>query len=114
MNKHVDDNNSDCWDNSASRYTHTYTQFFFYLTLHSVLFFSFTMSQVLVMLDPDDGTDKACNTAVVPQHETDVVLSDCDSDGSDMDYEGVTGHLPARLLNAYSEFIQTDHDRNEL
>lgn len=37
---------------------------------------------------------------------------DCDSDGSDMDYEGETGHLPARILNVYAEPIQTDHDRN--
>lgn len=38
----------------------------------------------------------------------------CDSDGSDMDYEGETGHLPARLLNAYAEPMQTDHDRNNV
>lgn len=29
-----------------------------------------------------------------------------------MDYEGETGHLPARILNVYAEPIQTDHDRN--
>ena len=38
----------------------------------------------------------------------------CDSDGSDMDYEGETGHLPATLLNAYAEFMQTDHGRNNV
>uniref|UniRef100_A0A674BM32 PiggyBac transposable element-derived protein domain-containing protein n=1 Tax=Salmo trutta TaxID=8032 RepID=A0A674BM32_SALTR len=56
----------------------------------------------------------ACNITVVPQNEKDIVLRDCDSDGSDMDYEGETGHLPARLLNAYAEPMQTDHDRNNV
>ena len=31
--------------------------------------------------------------------EKDAVLSECDSDGSDVDYEEDTGLLPARLLN---------------
>ena len=39
-----------------------------------------------------------CNIAVIPQSEKDAVLSDCDSDLSDIDYEGQTGHLPARLF----------------
>ncbi len=30
-----------------------------------------------------------------------------------MDYEGETGHLPARLLNAYAEVMQTEHDWND-
>lgn len=37
--------------------------------------------------------------------EKDAVLSDSVRDGSDMDNEGETGHLPTRLLN-----LQTDHD----
>ena len=53
------------------------------------------------VLDLCDCPDKACNIAVIPQNEKDAVLSDCNSDGSDMDHEGDTGHLPARLLNAY-------------
>ncbi len=44
--------------------------------------------------------------------QKDAVLSDYDSDRSDMDYEGETGHLPARLLNAYVELMQTNHDRS--
>lgn len=51
-------------------------------------------------------------TAVISQNEKDAVLSDCDSDGSDMDYDGETGHLPARLLNAHAELMQTDQYRN--
>ena len=39
------------------------------------------------------------------------ILCDCARDGSDMDYDGDAGHLPARLLSAYAEFMQTDHDR---
>lgn len=66
------------------------------------------------MLDLGDCPDKACNFAVIPQNEKDAVLSDCDSAGSDMDYEGETGHLPARLLNAYAEPMQTDHDRDNI
>ncbi|XP_071391075.1 piggyBac transposable element-derived protein 3-like [Centroberyx affinis] len=66
------------------------------------------------MLDLGDHPAKACNIVVIPQNEKDAVLSDCDSDGSDMDYEGETGHLPARLLNAYAELMQTDHDRNNV
>ena len=34
------------------------------------------------------------------------------NDGSDMDYEGDTGYLPARLLNAYAELIMQTDDRN--
>ena len=40
------------------------------------------------MLDLVDHPDKACYIAVIPQ---DAVLSDCDSDKSDMDYEGEIG-----------------------
>ncbi|KAK5927050.1 hypothetical protein CgunFtcFv8_022576 [Champsocephalus gunnari] len=74
----------------------------------------FTLSQVLDMLDLGDSPDKACNITVIPQTEKDAFLSDCDSDGSDMDYEGESGHLPAKLLNAYPELQQTDHDRNNV
>ncbi len=63
------------------------------------------------MLDLGDRPDKAYNIATVPQNEKDAVLSDCDSDRSDMDCEGETGHAPARLLNAYAELMQTGHDR---
>jgi hypothetical protein len=66
------------------------------------------------MLDLDDRPDKACNIAVIPHNEKDAVLCDCNSDGSDMDSEGETGHLPARLLNVYAESMQTDHDRNKV
>ena len=62
------------------------------------------------MLDLGEGPDKACDIAVTPQNEKDAVLTDCD--GSDMDYERETGNLPARLLNAYAEFMQTDYERN--
>lgn len=72
--------------------------------------FRFTLSQVLDLLDQDEFPDKA---TIIPQNEKDDVLSDCDSDGSDMDYEGETGHLPARLLNAYAEVMQTKHDWND-
>ncbi len=75
--------------------------------------FRLTLSQVLDLLDQDEFPDKACSIAIIPQNEKDAVLSDCDSDGSDMDYEGETGHLPARLLNAYAEVMQTEHDWND-
>ena len=42
------------------------------------------------MLDENELPDKACNNAVIPQSEKYNVLSDCHSDGSDMDYEGKT------------------------
>lgn len=57
---------------------------------------------------------RQCNIAVVPQNEKDAALSDCDSDRSDMDYEWETGHLPAKLLNAHSEVMQTDHEWDNL
>ncbi len=74
----------------------------------------FTLSQVLDMLDLGDRPDKACNIAVINQNEKDAVFSDFDSEWSDMDYEGETGHVPARLLNTYAERMQTDHDRNNV
>ncbi|KAK5919851.1 hypothetical protein CgunFtcFv8_023714 [Champsocephalus gunnari] len=74
----------------------------------------FTLSQVLDMLALGDSPDKECNITVIPQSEKDAFLSDCDSDGSDMDYEGESGHLPAKLLNAYAELQQTDHDSNNV
>ncbi len=49
-----------------------------------------------------------------PQNEKVPVFSDCDSDRADMDYEEETGHVPARMLNAYAELMQTDHDRNNI
>lgn len=66
------------------------------------------------MLDEDDHPHTSCNIAVVPQSERDAVISDCDSDRSDMDYEGETGHLPARLLNAHAEVMYTDFERDKL
>ena len=65
------------------------------------------------MLDLGDGPDKACNIAIIPQNEKDAIISDCDSDGSDMAYEGEMGHLPARILNAHAELLETDDDRNK-
>ncbi|XP_051813277.1 piggyBac transposable element-derived protein 2-like [Acanthochromis polyacanthus] len=64
------------------------------------------------MLDLGDGPDKACNIAVIPQNEKDAILSDCDSDESDMDYEGEICHLPSRMLNAYAELMGTDDEKN--
>lgn len=31
-----------------------------------------------------------------------------------MEYDGETGYLPTRLLNAYAEFMWKDHDRNNI
>ena len=59
------------------------------------------------MLDEDDPPGKACNIALIPQSEKDAVLSDCDSDGSDMGYEGQRAHLPARLLKANASEIMS-------
>lgn len=50
------------------------------------------------MLDLYDHPDKAGDIAVIPQNEKDAVLSYCDNDGPDMEYEGETDHVPARLL----------------
>ena len=66
------------------------------------------------MLDEDDPPGKACNIALIPQSEKDAVLTDCDSDGSDMGYEGQRAHLPARLLNANAEIMQVDDDDGDL
>ena len=60
------------------------------------------------MLDENEPPDKICNIAMIPQSEKYIVLGDCDSDGSDMDYEGQTGHLSARMLNAHAEVMQVD------
>ncbi|XP_039679083.1 piggyBac transposable element-derived protein 3-like [Perca fluviatilis] len=73
----------------------------------------FTLIEVLGMLGVGDGPDKACNIAIIPQNEKDAIISDCDSDGSDMAYEGEMGHLPARILNAHAELLETDDDRNK-
>ena len=72
------------------------------------------MAQILDMLDEDDPPGKACNIALIPQSEKDAVLTDCDSDGSDMGYEGQRAHLPARLLNANAEIMQVDDDDGDL
>lgn len=75
-------------------------------------FFRFTLSEVLDMWDLGDGPDHVYNLTVVPQNKKKCGLSDCDSDGSDTDYEEETGYLPVRLLNSYVELTQTDHDRS--
>ena len=80
--------------------------FLFYLIFSSVHSFSFTLIQVLDMLDLGDGPDKACTIALIPQDGKDAVLSECDSDGSDVDYEEDTGLLPARLLDGCAELMQ--------
>ena len=49
-----------------------------------------TLAQVLKQLFQDDHPNQACHIAVIPQSEVDAVESDCDSDESDMDYEGQT------------------------
>uniref|UniRef100_A0A667X9S4 PiggyBac transposable element-derived protein domain-containing protein n=1 Tax=Myripristis murdjan TaxID=586833 RepID=A0A667X9S4_9TELE len=89
--KHVTGNNSDRWDKPLYQHanTHRLTVLPNFLLLPTFLI------------------------AIIPQNEKDAVLSDCDSDESDMDYEGETGHLPARLLNAYAEVMQTEHDWND-
>lgn len=38
-----------------------------------------------------------------------ALLTDCDSDGSDMEY-----YLPSRLLNAYAEPMQRDYEKNNI
>lgn len=77
-----------------------------HLTFYSAFSVSFALSQILDMLDLGDGPDKACSIAVIPQDGKDAVLSECDSDGSDVDYEEDTGLLPARLLDGCAELMQ--------
>uniref|UniRef100_A0A3Q3MCB3 PiggyBac transposable element-derived protein domain-containing protein n=1 Tax=Labrus bergylta TaxID=56723 RepID=A0A3Q3MCB3_9LABR len=79
--------------------------FLSYQTMYSVLSFSLTLIEILNMLDLGDHLDKAFNIVIVPHNDKDAVVSDCDSDGSDMDYGGETGHLPAKLLSACSELM---------
>uniref|UniRef100_A0A3Q3GCJ7 PiggyBac transposable element-derived protein domain-containing protein n=1 Tax=Labrus bergylta TaxID=56723 RepID=A0A3Q3GCJ7_9LABR len=71
-----------------------------------------TLIEILNMLDLGDHLDKAFNIVIVPHNDKDAVVSDCDSDGSDMDYGGETGHLPAKLLSACSELMQKENERN--
>ena len=62
------------------------------------------------MLDLCDHLEMhAALQLVLKMRNKDVLLSDCDNDGSDMEYEGETGHLPSRVLNTYAELMQTDH-----
>uniref|UniRef100_A0A3Q3GCL7 PiggyBac transposable element-derived protein domain-containing protein n=1 Tax=Labrus bergylta TaxID=56723 RepID=A0A3Q3GCL7_9LABR len=86
--------------------------FLSYQTMYSVLSFSLTLIEILNMLDLGDHLDKAFNIVIVPHNDKDAVVSDCDSDGSDMDYGGETGHLPAKLLSACSELMQKENERN--
>lgn len=72
------------------------------------------MSELIDILGLSDGPDKACNIAVIPQSEKDAIFSDCDSDGSDMDYEGEMGHFPARILNAHAELVGRDDDSDNI
>ncbi len=50
----------------------------------------------------------------IPKNEKGAVLSDCDNDGSDMDFEGEIRHFPVRLSNACAELMQIDNERNKL
>lgn len=65
MSKHVIGNNSDRRDNTVHLGIHTHIV----LVLPNFLLcsFSFTLSQVLDMLDQGDCSDKACNIAVILQ-----------------------------------------------
>lgn len=76
----------------------------------NILYFRMVKVIKLVnMLDPGDPPEKACNIAVIPWDGKALFLTDCDSDGSDIQY-----YLPSRLLNAYAEPMQTDYEKNNI
>ncbi|KAJ8333444.1 hypothetical protein SKAU_G00414520 [Synaphobranchus kaupii] len=61
------------------------------------------LSDVLDLLDVRYPPSAVCSITVIPTLEKEAIESDCDSNGSDREYQGKTGHLPGRLLNGDAE-----------
>lgn len=75
-------------------------------SLHCTL--SLALREVLDMLDLGRHPDKVYSAPDMPRNEKDTVFS---VDSSDVEWGGWT---VARLLNPYSELVQTDHDGNNV
>lgn len=72
------------------------------------------MSEVLDIQDLDDHPDETCIIVIIPRNEIGAFPSDCNSGGSDMEYEWEASHLPSSLLNACAKLIQTDYDNSNI
>lgn len=76
-------------------------------TLHTL--FTVTLNQGSIHWNIQTIQEKHASFSVItpfPQSEKDAVLKDFDSGGSDVDYKGETGQLPARLVNGNAEVMQ--------
>ena len=77
--------------------------FFAVYSIYLIYFLhSLKLSDVLDLLDLKEPHSDVYIT-VIPKDEKNAIESDCDNDCTDREYQGETGHLPARLPNGEAE-----------
>ena len=89
-------------------------QRFWLFILFSSCFFLYTLklSEVLDLLDLKEPQSFVCYITVTPTVEKDAIETVCNSDCSDREYQGKTGHLPVRLLNGDAQVTYLEEEDN--